>query len=278
LSFRTIALSYLTPVVLCLIVSLSFVKVFIVSGLSPRLPIAGTFFEQFSWTIVPTALGLFGVTFLYWMISKHKDFELRVLFTVVVAPTSAILVIVVSQTLLMAITKAVSSFMLTVTILVSLYVAIFSAIFIMANALSTNVRNFIFIIYGSLLGSFLSLMLSTISLVTLLLSVALYDLVMLNSKWFNKTISDLSQSRGTGSKLAYVGRNVEIGIGELIFYSFVPAHVEAYYAFPLLVLTLMMTMIGIMLNLWMLNKKGVLSGLPGPIFLGLAPLIFSIFI
>lgn len=272
---RLIAVSHLTPVALCMIVSLGFVKLFISSGLATPLPrtAGGDLLQQLFWTITPITLGLLGLTGLYWLISKHKDFELRVLFAIIVAPTSAILVIVLSQTLLMVIAKTVSSLMVTITVLISLYVAIFSVVFILSNALSTSVRNFIFILYGALLGSFLSLLLPTISLVFLLIAVALYDLVMLNSKWLMNIFRDPVLSRGISSRFGYVGHSVEMGIGELIFYSFIPAHVEAYYDLPLLVPTLAMTLAGVLVNLWILNRKGYLAGLPAPIFLGLVPLV-----
>jgi len=278
MKIRTVATSYLTPIALCLIVSLGFVNMCKSSGLAQSLPRTAGWntFEQLAWTMGPVVLGLLGVTGLYWLISKHRDFELRVLFSAVVAPTSAILVIVVSQTLLTAIAKTFSSFVVTLAILVSLYVAVFSVVFILSNAFSTTVRNFIFILYGALLGSFMSLLLPTVSVVLLLVSIALYDLVMFNSKWIISIVRDLSLSRGVSSKFGYIGRSVEIGIGELIFYSFVPAHVEAYYDFSLLVLTLLMTVAGATLNLWTLSKKGSLAGLPAPILLGLVPLVLSL--
>jgi len=173
----------------------------------------------------------------------------------------------------MILAKTITSLMASIVVLISLYVSIFSVIFILSNAFSTKIRNLIFIIYGSLLGSFISLLLPTISLVTMLISVAIYDLIMLNSGWFNEIIKVLSQTRTAGPRMSYFSEEVEIGLGELIFYSFIPAHVEAYYGLELLTITLIMTGIGVLLNLWILDKKGFIAGLPAPIFLGLSPLI-----
>jgi len=194
------------------------------------------------------------------------------LVALVVAPTSAILVVIVSQTVLMVVAKTVSSWMTSIIVLVSLYVSVFSLIFIINNAFSTRTRNFVFIVYGSLLGSFISLLLPTVSLVVMLLVVAVFDLVLLNTGWVMdavKGFGDKVRSRGVG----YVGEGVELGMGELIFYSFLPAPVEAYYGEGLLTVTLLMIALGILLNLWILEKRGVIAGLPAPIFLGLAPLV-----
>jgi hypothetical protein len=175
----------------------------------------------------------------------------------------------------MILAKTVSTLMAAVIVLVSLYVAVFSVIFILSNAFSTRVRNLVFIVYGALLGSFISLLLPTASLVTLLVSVAIYDLIMLNSGWFTDLVHVLSESRRAGARMSYFSEEIEIGIGELIFYSFIPAHVEAYYGFDLLVVTLVMTGIGVLLNLWVLERRGFIAGLPAPILLGLSPLIIA---
>ncbi|MDP2899925.1 MAG: hypothetical protein Q8O47_03025 [Candidatus Bathyarchaeota archaeon] len=274
---RRLVLDYLTPIVLCLVISVGFVRLFILGGLSSSIHSSPSgFYEQLVWTLSLTLVGLIGVTFLYWMTRRRKDFEIRVVVALIVAPTSAILVIIVSQTVLMVVAKAVSSFMASIIVLISLYVAVFSMIFIISNVFSSRVRNFIFIVYGALLGSFVSLLLPTVSLVVMLVAVAAFDLVILNTGWVLEAIRGFGASRGKSSRLSYVGEDVEVGMGELVFYSFLPAHVEAYYGSVLLVTTLLMIGIGVSLNLWVLEKRGVVAGLPAPIFLGLAPLIVSL--
>ena len=249
-------------------------RLFLIGGLGNS--IRGTqsgFVEQIVWTVSLTLVGLLGVVLLYWLAGRRKGFEVRVLVALVVAPTSAILVIIVSQTVLMIVAKAVSSWMTSIIVLVSLYVSVFSMIFIMGNVFSTRVRNFIFIVYGALLGSFVSLLLPTVSLIVMLVVVAVFDLVLLNTGWVVDVIRGFGEHRARSSRLSYVGEGVEVGMGELIFYSFLPAHVEAFFGWGLLVVTLIMIVVGVLLNLWLLEKRGVVAGLPAPIFLGLTPLI-----
>ncbi len=274
---RKLVLGYLTPILFCLFISVGFVRLFVIGGLSSSIhsPPSG-FYEQLVWTLSLTLVGLFGVTFLYWLTRRRKDFEVRVVVALIVAPTSAILVIVVSQTVLMVVAKAVSSFMASIVVLISLYVAVFSMIFIVSNVFSSRVRNSIFVVYGALLGSFVSLLLPTVSLVVMLMAVAAFDLVVLNTGWVLDVVRGFGASRGKSSRLSYVGEDIEIGMGELIFYSFLPAHVEAYYGSTLLATTLAMIGIGVALNLWVLVRRGAVAGLPAPIFLGLAPLIISL--
>ncbi|HUV33675.1 MAG TPA: hypothetical protein VMW22_02000 [Candidatus Desulfaltia sp.] len=268
---------YLTPIVFSMAVSLGFVRLIVSSGLIRSSPpnLGADAYSQAMWTLSLTLLGLVGVTFLYWLITRGRDFELRVILALVVAPTSAILVIIVSQTVLLVVAKAVSTLMASIVVLLSLYVAVFSVIFILSNAFSTRVRNFVFVLYGALLGGFISLLMPTASLVVMLVAVAVYDLVMLNSGWFADLIKVLSQSGRPGARMSYVTESMEIGIGELIFYCFVPAHVEAYYGLEMLIMTLAMTGVGVLLNLWVLEKRGFIAGLPAPILLGLSPLVIS---
>jgi hypothetical protein len=109
----------------------------------------------------------------------------------------------------------------------------------------------------------------------MLLVVALYDLIMLNTGWVLEMLKTIGNSKRKSSRMSYIDESIEIGMGELIFYSFIPAHVEAYFSQELLVMTLVMTGIGVLLNLWILQRRGVVAGLPAPIFLGLAPLILN---
>ena len=271
---RRLVLDYLSPIVSCLVISVGFVRLFLIGGLGNTIrgPQPG-FVEQILLTVFLTLVGLLGVVLLYWLAGRRKGFEASVLVALVVAPTSAILVIIVSQTVLMVVAKTVSSWMTSIIVLVSLYVSVFSMIFIMGNVFSSRVRNFIFIVYGALLGSFISLLLPTVSLIVMLVVVAVFDLVLLNTGWVVDVIKGFGENRAKSPRLSYVGEGVEVGMGELIFYSFLPAHVEAYYGEGLLLVTLLMVGVGVMLNLWLLEKRGVVAGLPAPIFLGLTPLI-----
>jgi len=271
---RRLALDYLSPVLSCLVISLGFVRLFMIGGLGATLRSpGGGYVEQVAWTFSLTLAGLMGVVLLYWLTGRRRGFEARVLMALIVAPTSAILVIIVSQTLLMVVAKAVSSWMTSIIVLVSLYVSVFSLIFIMGNVFSSRVRNFIFIVYGALLGSFVSLLLPTVSLIVMLVVVAVFDLVLLNTGWIVAVIREFGDRGAKSGRMSYVGEGVEVGMGELIFYSFLPAHVEAYFGVELLAVTLVMIGVGVFLNLWLLERRGVVAGLPAPIFLGLTPLI-----
>ena len=270
---RRVVFDYLLPIISCLIISLGFVRLFLIGGLGNYIRGSPSgFLEQITWTVSLTIVGLLGVLLLYWLARRRKGFEARILVALVVAPTSAILVIIVSQTVLMVVAKSVSSWMTSIIVLISLYVSVFSMIFIMSNVFSSRVRNFIFVVYGALLGSFISLLFPSVSLIVMLVVVAVFDLLLLNIGWVVEVIRGFGD-RPKSPRISYVGEDVEVGMGELIFYSFLPAHVEAYYGEGLLLVTLLMVGIGVMLNLWLLERRGVVAGLPAPILLGLAPLI-----
>lgn len=62
--------------------------------------------------------------------------------------------------------------------------------------------------------------------------------------------------------MSYFSEEIEIGIGELIFYCFIPTHAEAYYGKELLVLTLFRTGLSVILNLWFIEKRGLSRAFP----------------
>jgi uncharacterized membrane protein YjjB (DUF3815 family) len=156
---KRLILGYITPIIPSLIVSTAFITLFQFSGMTGFNQSSVVSTRQIVITFGFSLLGLLGVTILYWLMKRSKDFEIRILVALIVAPTSAILVMVVSQTLLMIVAKSISTFMASIIVLISLYFAVFSIIFIISNFFSSRVRNFIFIIYGSLIGAFLSLIL-----------------------------------------------------------------------------------------------------------------------
>jgi hypothetical protein len=106
----------------------------------------------------------------------------------------------------------------------------------------------------------------------MLISVAFYDFIVFNIEWFNKNLID-NLGKKRSSLPSFKGEGVEIGLGELIFYSFLPAHVQAYYGTNLFIQTLAMIGIGIIFNLWILQKRSIVAGLPAPIILGILPLL-----
>ena len=81
------------------------------------------------------------------------------------------------------------------------------------------------------------------------------------------------ERRSGSASLSYMGENVEAGICKLVFYSLLPAHLEAYYDDGVFLATLALIGVRVTLNLWLLNRRGVIPGLPAPIFLGLTPLV-----
>jgi hypothetical protein len=84
---------------------------------------------------------------------------------------------------------------------------------------------------------------------------------------------DLLQDKGLISKFSYTGEYFQLGIGEFLFYSTLPAHVNAYFDGVTLLLTLILIGVGLLLNLKMLVGKNYIAGIPLPVLLGTLPMI-----
>jgi hypothetical protein len=69
---------------------------------------------------------------------------------------------------------------------------------------------------------------------------------------------------------------IKIGIGDVVFYSMLPAVGFMLFGLQRMLLTILATNIGVILTLFLLKKKKIpLPGLPIPMFLGVLTLIFS---
>ncbi|MDQ1280234.1 MAG: hypothetical protein QG670_1497 [Thermoproteota archaeon] len=106
------------------------------------------------------------------------------------------------------------------------------------------------------------------------MSVALYDAFMMKTT-LKRIAEDLSHDGRFTNKFSYSGEYFQLVIGEFLFYSTLPAHVNAYYESLTLIATLLLTGIGLLLNLKMLRKKSYVARITLPVFLGTLPIIFK---
>jgi hypothetical protein len=173
---------------------------------------------------------------------------------------------------LLSVTKETYSYLVALIIIASIYISVFSTIFILTDILSKRTRNILYIVYGSVLGGFLGLVFPSATLIVILWSLALYDAFMMKTA-LKGIAADLQQDKGLVSKLSYTGEYFQLGIGEFLFYSTLPAHVNAHFDGVTLLLTLALTVLGCVMNLRMLRGKEYIAGIPLPVLLGTLPLI-----
>ena len=126
------------------------------------------------------------------------------------------------------------------------------------------------LLLGGALGAFLGISIPIISAVLILAFLAIYDVFAVYRGPVGKIAQHgLDQLRG----LSFSFRDVQMGLGDLTFYSMLTGLVLANAGPIFCAVSAIGIMAGVLLVLKMLEKRGMFPGLPFPVFLGLLPLI-----
>jgi presenilin-like A22 family membrane protease len=137
-----------------------------------------------------------------------------------------------------------------------------------------RVYSFAILLLGGALGAFLGISIPIVSAVLILSFLAAYDVFAVYRGPVGKIAqTGLEQLRG----LSVSFRDVQIGLGDLTFYSMLIALVLTEAGPVLCVVSIMGVLVGAFVALKMLERKGIFPGLPFPVALGLAPLIALLF-
>jgi hypothetical protein len=119
---------------------------------------------------------------------------------------------------------------------------------------------------GGALGTFLGASIPTISAVLILLFLAAYDIVAVFRGPVGKIASEgLDYLHG----LSFSFKDIQMGLGDLTFYSMLAAHALIFFGFLASFGGIVGVLLGSFLSFKMLEKKGMFPGLPFSIILGL---------
>jgi presenilin-like A22 family membrane protease len=213
------------------------------------------------------ALAGVGATLLYLLIKRKK---LRLIsFITGLALTVAVLML--SITYLFAAFSLLGVPFTTATILtlaVAMPVTVFADFLIFK--IQGKFSNIVILFLGGALGAFLGIFIPTISAVLILAFLAVYDIFAVYRGPVGKIAQrGLEELRG----LSFSFRNVQMGLGDLTFYSMLTGLVLAAAGPIVCFASVIGVLIGVFLVLKMLERRGMFPGLPFPVFLGLLPLI-----
>lgn len=127
------------------------------------------------------------------------------------------------------------------------------------------------LLLGGGLGAFLGVSIPTLSAILILFALAIYDVFAVYRGAVGKIArSGLDQLRG----LSFTFKDVQMGLGDLTFYSLLASLVLARSMSPLyLTASIAGVLLGVFIAFKMLERKGIFPGLPFPIALGLLPFL-----
>lgn len=163
----------------------------------------------------------------------------------------------------------------TLTLISVNFLAAFLAYLIIFN--DVNVVNKIsLIIYCGMTGAFLALMIPTWSIILVLIALSIYDIYSVRKGPIRKSLKN-AENKIEKLNITYKGKTVEIGMGDLIFYSILPAHTLVFFSIPLSLIVTINIVIGAILSLKLLMKTEYIPGLPISILLSVIPVIICMF-
>lgn len=162
---------------------------------------------------------------------------------------------------------------------------------------SIKIKNFIVLYIGLLIGAMMGVVMPLWTTLAILIGVSLWDIFAVKSKRGpikqmidiaaesfqdveQEDIADLSeeeiQEKIVSGELVYDTSHLEIGIGDLAFYSMLTcAALIRTGSMPVLILTAVAIIIGTGITISGLKRNKILPGLPISIFLGIATMLIS---
>lgn len=158
--------------------------------------------------------------------------------------------------------------------LCDLFIAL-SIAFTIVGIFSEETRNLMYMMYSSVAGGFLALGIPMFSMVYILLSVCIIDLVLYRAGILRR-MADLSKGEAIFFHFRYSDMELMIGLGDLVYYSMFASYSLVNFGPLTAALSVILILIGWVLTFSVTTRSEIFAGLPIPIVLGLVPVILSL--
>ncbi len=196
----------------------------------------------------------------FYFLLKRKNVKIIKLMIGVAMTTASILLCLIYLSALAITIPALNDFIIPLTIVITVLFDL--AIFKFAKA-----RNAAVICIGGALGVFFGAAIPWLSAVLILAFLAVYDVFAV----YRGPVGKIAQ---TGldqlSGLSYSFKDIQMGLGDLVFYSMLTGVVLFNFGYLPCVVCIIGVLVGSIVTFFMLEKKGIFPGLPFPIMFGLA--------
>jgi len=137
----------------------------------------------------------------------------------------------------------------------------------------SRLSDLIVLCIGGALGTFLAASIPTLSTILILCFLAVYDAFAVYHGPVGKIALDgLEQLPG----LSFSFQDIQMGLGDLTFYSLLSSHMLLYFGFISCVASIAGILLGCLLAFKMLERKGMFPGLPFPILFGLTASLLTV--
>jgi presenilin-like A22 family membrane protease len=200
----------------------------------------------------------------FYILLKRKSHKLIFALIALALTTASLLLSVIYLSTIFAYVPSLEFLVLPLSILVTVIFDL--AIF----RLGSKARNIAVVLLGGGLGVFFSAAIPFLSAVLILVFLAVYDVFAV----YYGPVGKIANSKGLDQLqgLSYSFKDVQMGLGDLVFYSMLSGSILFEFQPELLpcLVSLIGITVGSFLTLILLEKRGIFPGLPFPVVLGLA--------
>jgi presenilin-like A22 family membrane protease len=200
----------------------------------------------------------------FYLLLKRKSRRIIKGLIVVAMTTAALLLSLVYLSAIFSYFPSLGILLIPLSIVITVVFDL--AIFRLGNV----ARNVAVITIGGALGIFFGFEIQLFTATLILIFLAVYDVIAV----YRGPVGKIAQSSGLDDLqgLSYGFRDIQMGLGDLVFYSMLTG--AMFFAFLPSLFPCIVSVVGIMagsiITFFMLERKGIFPGLPFPIMLGLA--------
>jgi len=253
---------YLVPILGSLLVGLAcaYLLVNVPAPVYPVTPFPDTPSGSLSNALYFVVIIFFGATIFYFLL-KWKSKKMIVILTTFALTASSVLLSIYYLSLLLSSLPNWEWYVVILTIVITVVfdLAIFK--------IGGKIANIAIVGLGGALGVFLGNSIPVWSAILILAFLTIYDIIAVYKGPVGKIAnSGLDQLKG----LSYTFKDIQMGLGDLVFYSMLCAVMLLNYGWVSYFASLSGILGGSFFTLAMLEKKGIFPGLPIPILLGLS--------
>jgi presenilin-like A22 family membrane protease len=204
-------------------------------------------------------------TVFYFLIKRRNKNIIKILIMVAMT-TASLLLSFVYLSVILSYFPLIDDLRVLIALSVVITVLFDLAIF----RLGSIPRNVAVIILGGALGIFFGKFIPLWSAVLILVFLAVYDVIAVYRGPVGK-IAEHEQGLEQLQGLSFAFKDIQMGLGDLVFYSMLTG--AMFFSFLPNLLPAILAVVGVLagsvITLFMLEKKGIFPGLPFPIMLGL---------
>jgi len=139
-----------------------------------------------------------------------------------------------------------------------------------------RIKNAALLIFGSGVGAFLGVILPIWTSLLLLIGLALYDYISVKKGPIRKIVELTEEDPDKLGSLAVSSAEWDIGLGDITFYCMMTVLSLVNFGLTPTILTVAGIIAGFFVTLRLLEKRGIMPGLPIPVGLGLLGLLLGV--